>query len=326
MLGAGATGRFRDERDPQAVARALGASVVIDGTVQLAGDRARIVVRLLDAEKREQLWSDRYEVGLADILDLQESIAQRVAEELRLTLTTLAHRGAAPPQAIDLYLAARARLRQLDHHQLVEAANGFAAAIALAPGFGPAYAGRAMAHARAWFMERGASPKTEDVAHASVREALERAPDLAETHLAAGMLANQYGGHRAAVESLTRALAIAPTCAAACEYLGVIECEAGRGERGAKRIQLAHQLDPGRVLGLLMVARQHVFAGRWDDYEAVCSTIERGSPQFCVPLLVMRIRVAAWRRDHDTLRRLIPEKNAAGQLELAWYYVQACPG
>src|SRR5262249_40969893 len=82
ILGSGATAKFRDTRDPRAVGADLGAHAVVDGTVQLAGERVRITARLLDAASGVQLWSDRHEGSLGDLFALQASIARRVAEEL----------------------------------------------------------------------------------------------------------------------------------------------------------------------------------------------------------------------------------------------------
>ena len=40
-----------------------------------------------------------------------------------------------------------------------------------------------------------------------------------------------------------KALEIAPTCAPAHEYLGILQCDAGRSREGVRHIELAHELE-----------------------------------------------------------------------------------
>jgi TolB-like protein/Flp pilus assembly protein TadD len=69
-------GRFVDVRE---VGRELGVSYVVEGTVRRGGDRLRISVQLVDAETRNQLWSDRYEGATQDIFAFQDKIAAQVS-------------------------------------------------------------------------------------------------------------------------------------------------------------------------------------------------------------------------------------------------------
>ena len=61
------------------VGRELGVSYVVEGTVRRGGDRLRISVQLVDAETRNQLWSDRYEGATQDIFAFQDEIAAQVS-------------------------------------------------------------------------------------------------------------------------------------------------------------------------------------------------------------------------------------------------------
>ena len=69
-------GRFVDVRE---VGRELGVNYVVEGTVRRGGDRLRISVQLVDAETRNQLWSDRFEGATKDIFAFQDEIAAQVA-------------------------------------------------------------------------------------------------------------------------------------------------------------------------------------------------------------------------------------------------------
>jgi serine/threonine-protein kinase len=299
VLGVGATARYRDARDPQQIGRELGVFAVVDGTAQIGAGRLRINARLVDGALGVQRWCERYEGGLEDLFELQTSIARRVAEALRVELTTLAHSGGAPAEAIDLYLTGRSRMRTLDYTATSEAVELFARAVELAPAFAPAMAAHAAACVRSWFLY--ASPSRardwETEAKASVARARELAADLAETHYAAGMLATQFGDFSAAVRALARSLLIAPTYPEAQEYLGMLECEAGRPEEGVRRLAFAKQLNPQLSHSYVFIARHHALHGRYAEAEAKIEELERLRSRDHFPVVFARIRYAAWRRD-----------------------------
>jgi TolB-like protein/Flp pilus assembly protein TadD len=69
-------GRSVSSRD---IARELGVAYLVDGSLQRSGDRIRINVRLVDAEKDAQMWSERFDRNIEDILVVQEEVAATVA-------------------------------------------------------------------------------------------------------------------------------------------------------------------------------------------------------------------------------------------------------
>ncbi|MCB9630851.1 MAG: protein kinase [Sandaracinus sp.] len=91
--------------DPIDVATRLAVGHVVAGSVQLRGRDVRITARLLDADG-SQRWSERFSGELDDVFELQESMSQRIAEALRLELSTHSH-GKLPREAVELYFRAR---------------------------------------------------------------------------------------------------------------------------------------------------------------------------------------------------------------------------
>lgn len=305
VLGTGATARYIDARDPRVIGVELGASAVIDGTAQLAGDRMRITVRLLEAASGVQIWSERYDTDLGDLFAVQEGIAQRVAEELRVELTVISHRTAVPAEAIEMYLSSRHRLRAFDFAGAAVAVKNLERSLELAPDFPPALAAHAIACLRCWFFDVDSGPTDWGAAsRASVARALARAADLAETHLASAILATQGGDYRTGAQGVARALSIAPTYADAHEYLGMLQCEAGRAEEGGKRLKLAHTLDPTLAYAPIFLARLHELRGEWAKARAIVDDVERRhGPALASLIRAQRIRAAGWRRDREELKR-----------------------
>ncbi|MEZ4248082.1 MAG: protein kinase [Polyangiales bacterium] len=302
MLALGATRPFHDSRDPRVIGAELDCDAVVDGTLQRAGDRVRIAVRLVDARTGEQMWNERIDGTLLDAFEVQDKVARRVAEALRVGLTTQSYRGSAPQEAIEAYLRARARLQELQFRGAGGAVTLLEDAIELAPDFAPALSAHALASVRAWFLpgvEEGRD--WEAVARSSIARANERAGALAETHLAAASLAVQDGDYGAAMVALRRALAIAPTFAEAHEYLGRLLLEADRGEEGASHLRHALELDPSLARAFAELARHHALEGRWPAFDAAVKELATRLGEDAAATLQTRMRGAAWRRDDEAL-------------------------
>lgn len=325
VSSSGATAKLtRDgDRDPRTLGRTLGVDVVVDGSIQLSGQRLRIAARLLDVERGFQLWNERFDGQLEDVFDLQDKLGKRVAEALRVELEIFEHRGIADVEAIESYLRARqAKVRwRLGGPQ--GAIAHYRAALARAPGFKPAIAGLAIACMRAWF-----SPDEEDThvdwqatAKAAVEHAMAEAPEFAETRIAAASWAVQGGFYRDASEHLREALRIAPTCALAHEYLGRLQLEAAHPDRGLAHVELAYELDPGLDWCLADLARHKALRGDYDGFDRLIRALLEKTERHRSSAFLMNMRVGAWRRDlgriraaHEELASAANDENKAGVL------------
>jgi TolB-like protein len=71
------------------IARELGASAVVEGSIVRVGDRVRVTAQLIDAATDEHLWAESYERDLKDVLAVQDSVAAAIADEIRRALLDL---------------------------------------------------------------------------------------------------------------------------------------------------------------------------------------------------------------------------------------------
>ena len=107
---------FKNENRPVAeIARALGVSHVLEGSVQRAGDRVRITAQLIRADDGFHVWSANYDRTLDDIFAIQDQIASEVGDALTRSLLgepyvadvdRMAGLNTESPDAYDLYLQA----------------------------------------------------------------------------------------------------------------------------------------------------------------------------------------------------------------------------
>ena len=98
--------------DVKEVARTVGVTHVLEGSVRKAGNRVRITAQLIDGAKGDHVWADRYDRELTDIFEIQDEISKAIVAALRVKLLpqekkAIETRGTGSVDAYNLYLMAR---------------------------------------------------------------------------------------------------------------------------------------------------------------------------------------------------------------------------
>ncbi|HZD04848.1 MAG TPA: tetratricopeptide repeat protein [Longimicrobiales bacterium] len=254
---------------------------VLDGSVQRVADRVRITARLTDGTGREA-WSDRYEVGAAELFAVEDRIAAAVAA--RVGLRGAASRLAGParfsttdPLAHDHYLRGEHALKQRTPASVIQAIAEYRAASALDHGMTVALAREAYAYAL--FLDWGWT-----YPGLSPGELLERARELGRQVLARdslspeGWLAHAYllelggsGGLADAADAFGRAVALDPTNPEAQHQYGQTLMALGRFAEAKAAYHAALAVEPERPLTLVPLAAVALREGdvegarRWAD-------------------------------------------------------------
>jgi serine/threonine protein kinase/Tfp pilus assembly protein PilF len=137
---------FRDKPvTPAQVGQQLGAAYVLTGTLRRAGARLRINAQLVDAHTDFPLWSERFDREMKDVFEIQDEMARKIAEALRVTLSpqeleALAVKPTENLQAYDLYLRGKKYARRQTRQDIEFALQMFENAVAMDPSFALAYA------------------------------------------------------------------------------------------------------------------------------------------------------------------------------------------
>jgi len=146
---------FRDKQvTPGQIGQQLKAAYVLTGSLRRAGNRLRITTQLVDTSTDFPLWSERYDREMKDVFEVQDEIARKIAEALRVTLSpqeleALAIKPTENLQAYDLYLRGKRYARRQTRQDLEFALQMFENAVTIDPSFALAYA--ACANACAMF-------------------------------------------------------------------------------------------------------------------------------------------------------------------------------
>ncbi|WOH54562.1 winged helix-turn-helix domain-containing tetratricopeptide repeat protein [Bradyrhizobium sp. sBnM-33] len=227
----------------------LGVRYILEGSVQRGGGRIRINVQLIDAESGNHLWAERFDKPIADLFDMQDEIAARLANQLGTELVTAEARRAARaphPDSMDLYFQGMASVhRGSDPVNLSQARKFFEQALCRDAGNVEAMAGMAFVDAM-----RGTSMQTGDrtarlmAAEMSLAKVLGQTPNHAMAHCLMGVV--QIFTKRAAqgIAECERALALDRNLATAYAWIGLGQCYLGRAEETEAHIMQAFRLSP----------------------------------------------------------------------------------
>lgn len=247
----------------------LGATAVLDGSVRHAGDRVRIVAKLIDVETDRHLWVETYDRHLTDIFSIQTDVALQIAAALEAELspaerTRVRREPTRDVQAYQLFLHGRQWFIKYTPESLTRAIEYFDRAIARDPAFARAIAYQAMAYIE--LAENGALAP--DVAYRRAAEAAASAlrldPEVGPAHCTMGYLkAVREFDWSGAEQDFRRALELCPNNADVHDLYGRLCAALERYDEAIAMMRRAHELDPlaHRMDGVTVLLR----AGRYDQ-------------------------------------------------------------
>jgi TolB-like protein/DNA-binding winged helix-turn-helix (wHTH) protein/Tfp pilus assembly protein PilF len=254
------------------IARELNVDAVVEGTVLREGNRVRIRTQLIYAPADRHVWAQAYERELKDVLSLQASLAQDIASEIQLKLTSQqrADLGAArsvDPEAHELYLKGRYFWNKRDQAGFTKAIDYFQQAIAKDPAYAAAYAGLADSYALSGGV--GILPVEQAMprAQAAAEKALELDSHLAEAHASLGLIAPFNNWNWADAERhYERAIELNPNYATAHHwYAEGYLMPVGRADEAIAEMRKAQELDPLSAVIATDLGKELYFVHKYDE-------------------------------------------------------------
>jgi DNA-binding winged helix-turn-helix (wHTH) protein/TolB-like protein len=79
------------------MSRVLGMDVILEGTIQRAGNRVRITPRLVDVHSAKLVWSDSYEYPVEQLADAQRLAAREISAQVGVHLALHKNKSVLPP-------------------------------------------------------------------------------------------------------------------------------------------------------------------------------------------------------------------------------------
>src|SRR5262249_39731372 len=250
------------------IARELGVDAIVEGSIQQSGNGGGIAAKLVRAGTAEEnLWADTYDHDMRDVLDLENEVAQSIANEIKVTLTPqeqqrLAVKRSVDPEVFQLFLKGRAAADAGNEDDLFKAIGYFEQTLARQPNYAPAHAAIALAYEGLTPSFRAPKEVLPKAREHAVR-AIELDGSLSEAHaaLADVMFLFDWDWTNAGTE-IQRAIELNPNSSSAHELYGNYLAALNQKDQAIEELTLAHQLNPASMatysslLGALCTLRE----------------------------------------------------------------------
>ncbi|MEO8648646.1 MAG: protein kinase [Acidobacteriota bacterium] len=236
--------------DPIRAGRDLNVDYILDGSIKKAGNRLRVTVQLLKVFDNAAIWATSIDETLADVLTLEDTLANKVIEVLLPQLTgseleAFSKRGTENPEAFEHYLRGRFHFNTFTEDGFAKAFLSFHRAIAADPEYAHAYSG--LADYYNWLGIIGVLPPQYCFQPAidAATKAVELDDALSEAHASLGfsLHAGNYDWSRAEFH-LKRAIDLNPSNANAYVWYSMVLFTQARFTEGLEIAQRAVDLDP----------------------------------------------------------------------------------
>jgi serine/threonine protein kinase/tetratricopeptide (TPR) repeat protein len=285
VIGAQSTHSYSPDksRDLPAIARELGVTHLLEGSVWRDNGQVRLSLWLVNTRDPNHPWIETYERPVSDVFAMQSEITRAVAARLHAKFsgpekTEVDQSPTKNLAAYDLYLRARegrtlweneADVRR-DSERKIALLNE---AVKLDPSFALAYCELAKAHGRISFYKAGATAEELSVDHRSLAEvALQKArrlqPDLGELHLAQAFhflyVTKDLDQARIETELARRTL---PNNAEVEDIAGLVARRQGRWDEAIRCLERAVTLDPRAKRYPYTLAETYRLLRRYEDFD-----------------------------------------------------------
>jgi TolB-like protein len=268
-------------RNLKEIAKQLGVSNVVEGSVRRSGNHVRVSVQLIDALSDRHIWAQNYDRTLADSLALQGELATEIAAGVGATLSPQekARVEATPTKntaAYDAYLRGRALEAgwTTNFSNFESAARAYREAVTLDPNFALAWVYLSSADSGLYW--NGVDPTPARLAAA--KEAADRAvaldPNLPEIHLAIGYY-RYYGlrDFKGAVEEFQLAEKSLPNDVDVLRAIGLIQRRFGHWDEVIAVMRRVFALDPRNIESAAILANAYIAKRDFSDGMAVADHI-----------------------------------------------------
>jgi adenylate cyclase len=312
------------QRNLREIAQQLGVAHVVEGSVQRAANKVRVIAQLIDARNDVHLWAQTYDRDLADVFAIQSEIAKAIADQLQAKLSpaeksAIEQRPTTDVAAFELYSRAKDLILNIGFSAIfaqnvrtgIDLLNQ---ALARDPSFFAAQCQLANAHDQLYSLGVDHTPERLALAEAAVEAAFRLRPDAGEAHVARAVhLYRGYRDYDGALAELEIARRTLPNDPRIFEFTGYITRRRGQHEEGVRNLQRAVELDPRNLFTLQQLALSYRALRRSADEIATddhALSIKPDDPQTKAN---RALALLDWKADTRPLHQTIDEIRAKNQ-------------
>ena len=254
-------------RDLREVASDLGVGHLLEGSLRRSGRRLRVTAQLIRAADACHLWAERFDREVDNTFDVQEDLAQTIAESLCVPLLGRRTKSRRPRdvETYTAFLRGRFFWNQRTPESLRRGLQCFEETIARDPGYAAAHAGLADCYIFLWVY--GQCPRNDVLpkAEAALSRALTLDPMLGEAYASLGGYRVVQFDFRGAEAAFSRALGLNAGDHRSRHWHAMVLSCLGRHDDALAEIEQALELDPFGVTVNQDAGRILYGAGRYEE-------------------------------------------------------------
>jgi TolB-like protein/class 3 adenylate cyclase len=277
-------------RNLREIAQQLGVAYILEGSVQRAANRIRVVAQLIDARTDTHIWANEYDRDLVDVFAIQSEIAKAIANQLQAKLSPGEKAAIEKPPtadlaAFDLYSRAKTLLLTISlsgrtRDILLQAVDLLNQAVGRDRKFFLAYSQLAFANDILYLINLDRTSARLAAGDAAVQAAVRLRPDSGEAHLVlAGHLYRAYLDYDRARNEIAAARRTLPNEPMVFELAALIDRRQGRWEESTRNFEREMELDPRNLYLLQQVALSYQYLRRYPEMAAVLDRALAISPK-----------------------------------------------
>ena len=240
-------GRSTNARD---VGKELGVAYLLEGSVQKAGTRLRIIVQLIETEGGAHVWSSRFDGAIDDFFDLEDRITEQVAGALQpsIRIAEIARSRRKRPQDLGSYdytMRSMPHVWALEKDESAKALALLEKALAIDPKYPLALSLAGWCHAqRSVYNWADNIAESRALARSLAERAAEMSGDDSIILAVLGTVHTFVRNHGTARVLLERAVTLDPNAAWAWGRLGWLENYADQPQKAIENFERALRLSP----------------------------------------------------------------------------------
>jgi TolB-like protein/Tfp pilus assembly protein PilF len=279
--------------DPFVAGRDLGIDYIVDGSIRRVGNRIRVTAQLLNVNEGVTRWAEHFDEDSTDVLQIEDSISEKVATALLPQLTRdeqrqLSKRGTDSSEAFEAYLRGRYHWNSYSEVGLAKAIQSYQKAINLDPDYALAYTG--IADYYNWLGVFGIKPFAE--CSAAAKQAAAKAVELdsasAEAYSALGFATVCHDFDWAVAEGQhRRAIEINPNYATGHNWYAFHLAMEGRFDEAIEQMMRTRELDPLSPAVLQALGWCYYQARRFEESLATFRAMLEAVPDFAYGLATL---------------------------------------
>ena len=274
--------------DSKTIGTELGVQAILNGRIVQRGDRLALSLELIDAQTENVLWSEQYDRGQTDLINLQSEIAKDVSAKLKSKLSgadeaKVAKTYTANPEAYQLYLKGRFVWNKRTGESLKQAIELYKQAIDKDPNYALAYSGLAETYVLFSSYSVALAKDSMPQAKGAAQRALALDDSLAEAHTALAEYLNHYEFDRVGAErEFRRAIELNPNYATAHQWFGNLLVSLKRFDEALVELRRAEELDPLSPIIGSNLGDALLYARRYDEAVAHLKRVLSLNPDFAI--------------------------------------------